>query len=230
MEPSVSPAAAAGGPPAPPAPAPHLPPPPARPTVTATGQRRGVRAGAVGSPSPTPVGAATGSTGANPSPAGHRPAPPNGPGRPGGEATPRPPFVPPPSPNEPSSGSRVGVIGLAAVLVVIAVVGMVIIRQGANPQATAPVTTRSPIPTYTSRPGMTGYNSEVAKEFDEGCVNESFNTPGFCRCLYDAISAQIKYDEFVRINQAIDNGARLEDTRVWPLARDCWRKHPPPPG
>jgi hypothetical protein len=60
-------------------------------------------------------------------------------------------------------------------------------------------------------------------------VNESFNTPGFCTCLYDAIRTRIPYDEFVQINKAIDEGARLEDTKVYSMAYECWKKHPPPP-
>jgi serine/threonine-protein kinase PknK len=198
--------------------APALPHPnvvsPLRPSVTATGQ-------AAGRPDAGRPAAAT--TVAAPGDRRPRPSP-----RPVGSPKPRPPFDARSAPS-PQRSSRAAVMGLAAVLVVLAVVGLVVVRNGLSPQGSGAVTTRSPLGEHASRSKATDYDAEVAAEFNYGCVNESFNTPGFCNCLYDAIRKEIRYDEFVRINQAIDAGEKLEETRVWPMAQSCWASHPPSP-
>jgi hypothetical protein len=202
------------------APAPALPPPPAAPAAPR-------HAGA-----PAAASARPGVLAAPPEPARRPLPPPPSPGRnrvtrtadvPGRPRFDAPPAVPV------KTGSRSVVVGLAAVLVVMALVGVLIMRRGAASAGPPTVSTRSPLPTYTSRPGTNNYDAKVAEQFNFGCVNESFNTPGFCQCLYDAITKQIPYDQFVQINRAIDGGARLEDTPVYDLAYECWKKHPPSP-
>jgi hypothetical protein len=79
----------------------------------------------------------------------------------------------------------------------------------------------------TTIPADPGYTAQVAHEFEIGCVREAYNTTDFCTCLYNAIRTQISYAKYEQINQQIDQGRRIEDTEVWPLAQDCWQQHPP---
>jgi serine/threonine protein kinase len=145
----------------------------------------------------------------------------------------RPSFDAPPSRPPRSGGSRPVVVGLLAVLMVAAALGAFALRRDpSGTQTTA--TTRNVLgdrrgsATTRARAGA-GYDEQVAREFSDGCINEASNTPDFCTCLYDAIVARIPYADYEKLNQAVDRGRRIEETPVWDLATDCWKKHPVPP-
>jgi hypothetical protein len=122
------------------------------------------------------------------------------------------------------------VVGLLAVLLVTASLGLFIVRRGSG-GGSSPTTQDAGRTASTGAGNLSsnGYDARVAEDFNKGCVNEAFNTPDFCRCLYDAIRDAFPYSEYVKMNQEVEQGRRIEDTRVWPLANACWKEHPAPP-